>query len=454
MDDAFTDLFSKWQLYVNKINELYARLTKLMNGLGIFIDEVKICAFVSSSWRGEIKYCCVGANSSNNISSSSSSLYVNSKDIDIIKIRLSELFSVNSKQSIFLFNNSYLNKTVMYNEWGALDDNSEDICLYGVVVEYKRMSYSTIIHELFSQICLLCRNILDYYYFEIEDFRLTNLVYMALKKQIDVDLFNTLSATYYEKRAVSGGICLVSDDSIDTQKYELKIKFKDKYLFSLENVRQVRKLLEMTSDELFLIENEDFIIGIGNSTEQCDTFKFYDHQCWSYYKNGIELLSYKEGKYTFLFGNYRNYVLDFPKDFIKDDCIIYINSLLNAIRYQKHGTLLIVTDEAQAEVERLCALERGYAIYPIDLKDPKSKCFLNSITSIDGAAFTDTSLICYGVGIILDGIAVKAGKSSRGARYNSARCYIDGKPPEKYTAIVISSDETIDIIYNKKDHSD
>jgi len=207
----------------------------------------------------------------------------------------------------------------------------------------------------------------------------------------------------------------------------------------------------MTSDELFLIANGGFIIGIGSSAEQCDTFKFYDHQCWSYYKNGIELLSYKEGKYTFLFGNYRNFAFDFPKDFIKDDCIHYINSLLNEIKYQKHGTLLIVTDEAQAEVERLCALERGYAIYPVDLKKHESKLFLNSITSIDGAAFTDTSLICYGVGIILDGIAVKAGKSSRGARYNSARCYIDGKTPEKYTAVVISSDETIDIIYNKKE---
>jgi len=454
MNETFTDLFTNWQLYVNKINELYARLKELTDDLGISINEVKIWTFVSSSWRAEIKYCCVDENSSKNDSFISSPMYLKSKDIDAVKIQLSDLLDVNNEQAIFLFNNSYLNEPVMYNEWGALDNHLKDICLYGVVVEYKRMKYSTIVRELFSQISLLCLNILEYNYFEVEEFRLANLVYMALKKQIDVDFFNTLSASYYEKRVASGGICLIDDDSADAQKYELKIRFKDKYRFGIENVRQIRKLLEMTSDELFLISNDGFIIGIGSCAERCDTFKFHDHQCWSYYKNGIELLSYKEGKYTFLFGSYRNFALDFPKNFIKDDCIHYINSLLNDIRDQNHGTLLIVTDEAQAEVERLCALKRGYAIYPVDLKNPENKCFLNNITSIDGAAFTDTSLICYGVGIILDGIALKAGKSSRGSRYNSARCYIDGKTPEKYTAIVISSDETIDIIYNKNDNPD
>jgi len=453
MNETFTDLFANWQLYVIKINELYTRLKKMMGGLGISINEVKIYAFVSSSWRAEIKYCCFDGSSNTNDCSSSSFLFLKSKNMDEIKMQLIDLLNVNSEQAIFLFNSNYLNEPIMYDEWGALADNLDDIYLYGVVVEYKRMRYSVIVRELFSQISLLCRNILDYNNFEIDEFRLTNLIDMALKKQINVDFFNTLSASYYEKRVASGGICMIDDNSVDTQKYKLKIIFRDKYMFDLENVRQVRKLLEMTSDELFLISKDGFIIGIGDFVEQCEVIKFYDHQCWSYYKNGIELLSYKEGKYTFLFGSYRNFILDFPKDFIKDDCIPYINSLLNDIKYQKHGTLLIVTDEAQAEVERLCALERGYAIYPIDLKAPESKSFLNSITSIDGAAFADTSLICYGVGIILDGIALKAGKSSRGARYNSARCYIDGKPPEKYTAVVISSDETIDIIYNKKDHA-
>jgi hypothetical protein len=47
-------------------------------------------------------------------------------------------------------------------------------------------------------------------------------------------------------------------------------------------------------------------------------------------------------------------------------------------------------------------------------------------------------------------MAVKTGLSARGARYNSAQCYIDNKGYEKFVAVVVSDDETIDILYNKE----
>jgi len=109
----------------------------------------------------------------------------------------------------------------------------------------------------------------------------------------------------------------------------------------------------------------------------------------------------------------------------------------------------IISDEAKSEAERLCNLGRGYAIKPVDLKSLGRKNLLASITAIDGAAFIDTNFMCYGVGIILDGIAVKTGLSSRGARYNSAQCYIDNQDHEKFVAVVVSDDETIDILYRK-----
>jgi hypothetical protein len=177
-------------------------------------------------------------------------------------------------------------------------------------------------------------------------------------------------------------------------------------------------------------------------------FTFNGHQRWSYYKNAKELLSYKEGKYTFIFDNHRNFLFSFPKNFISDNNYKYFNSILHAIRQQKHGTILIISDEAQIEVERLCKFGRGYAIKPVDLKSPGGRTLLSSITAIAGAIFLDTDFLCYGVGVILDGIAVSTGLNARGARYNSAQCYIDNKEHQKFTAVVVSDDESIDILHN------
>ena len=208
----------------------------------------------------------------------------------------------------------------------------------------------------------------------------------------------------------------------------------------------------MTTDKFFLVSKNAHAIGIGdykNFSGNFECFIFNGHQRWSYYKNGKELLSYKEGKYTFIFDNDKNFISSFPKNFINASNYEYLNSILHEIIQHKRGSLLIISKEAHAEVERLCTLGRGYAIQPLDLKLPGSRDLLSSITSIDGAIFLDTNFLCYGVGMILDGIAVKPGLSARGARYNSAQCYIDNKDYEKVVAVVVSDDETIDIIYKK-----
>jgi hypothetical protein len=278
---------------------------------------------------------------------------------------------------------------------------------------------------------------------------LANIVYVALKKQIDIDFYNTLASSHYEKRVASGGILLTSG----TEQCDLKIHFHETYPLEVKNVKQIRKLLEMTTNELFLISKNGEVIGLGGYGDvsgDFELFTFNGHQRWSYYKNYKEFVSYKEGKYTFIFDNTRNFLSNFPNNFINDKNYKYLNMIIYEIRQHKYGTMLIITDEAEAEVERLCKLGRGYAIKAVDLKIPDSRRLLPSITLIDGAIFLDRNFLCYGVGIILDGIAVNTGLSARGARYNSAQCYIDNKADEQFTAVVISDDETIDILYNKK----
>ena len=439
MDDKFAALFENWHVYMQKMGELYARLEALFTDLGIAKGDVRIIAFISSVRHGEIRFY-----DSNGIADSSPQ-FLKTNDKHMTEEHLITIFDITREQAIFTFENISAHMKT-YDEFGFVHQGY-DICAYGIVVQSNQLGYSKIIFELLNQISFYCKNVLENDKFEIEEYMLANIVYVALKKQIDIDFYNTLASSSYEKKVASGGILLISE----TQQCDLKIKFKETYPLKVKNVKQIRKLLEMTTDRLFLVSKNGHAIGIGDYGNISDTFElftFNGHQRWTYYTNAKELLSYKEGKYTFIFGNYRNFIFNFPKNFISDSNYKYFNNILHEIRQQKHGTILIISDEAQTEVERLCKFGRGYAIQPVDLKLPGSRDLLSSLTSIDGAIFLDTDFLCYGVGVILDGIAVNTGLSARGARYNSAQCYIDNKDHQKFTAVVVSDDETIDILHN------
>jgi hypothetical protein len=439
MDKKFSEIFDNWHFYMQKIDKLYERLWVFFTDLGIKKDEVKIIAFINSLWHNETKFY------DSNKTSYTSPQCIKTGEKITAEENLSELFEINRKQSIFTFDVSPIQLEV-YDEFGMVPQINEENSFYGIAIQYHQINSSKVLYELLNQISIFCRNVLDNETFEIEDYRLANLVYTSLKTQIDVDFYNTLAASSYERRVAFGGILLVDE----IQQCDLKIDFEEQYALDIKNVRQIRKMLEMTADGFYLIAKNGHVIGIGNYNGDCDFFQFSGHQMWSYNKGVKELLIYNEGKYTFIFGDNKNFISDLPENFIDKYHSEHLNNILHTIKQQKYGTLLIISDEAKTEVERLCEMKRGYAIKPIDLKLQHNKKLLPNITSIDGAIFIDTNFFCYGVGIILDGIAIKAGMSSRGSRYNSAKCYIDNKDFEKFIAIVISEDETIDIIYNSR----
>jgi hypothetical protein len=442
MENKSYSLFDNWHVHIQKMTELHERFGVLFTDLGITKGEVRIITFISSSWRGELRYY------DSNGTLCSLQQYIKTNDKNLITEHLTELFGLKKEESIFTFDNSS-DQVNIYDEFGMIDREHGEICAQGIIVEYRHLKSSSIIFELLSQISFYCKNVLDNENFEIEEYMLENIVHVALKKRIDVDLYNILASMSYEKKVPCGGILLVDGARQD----DLKISFQEKYPFEIHNVKQIRKLLEMTTEKLFLVSDDGNITGLGDCGNPGGHFElllFNGHQRWSYYKGGKELLSYKEGKYTFIFDKNINFVSYFPPGFIRESDYEHLNSLLHGLMQLKYGVLLIISDEAQTEVERLCEFGRGYAIKQVDLKQPDSLDLLSSITSIDGAIFIDTNLICYGVGMILDGIAVKTGLSSRGARYNSAQCYIDNKDHEKFAAVIVSDDETIDIIYNKK----
>jgi hypothetical protein len=420
MDKKIAELFDNWQNYMQKMNELYTRVGVLLTDLGIASGTVRIITFASSAWRKEIRFC----DSSKILQNSPQ--YIKTNEKLLAKEHLIDLFQTKPEFCIFNFDGRSAH-IKSYDEFGLIPQMHDEIWHYGVVIQYPELESSKIIYELLTQLSVYCRNVLDEDKFEIKEYMLANLVHTALKKQIDIDFYNTLAASSYEKRVTFGGILLLDEDIDENRQCDLKIRFEEEYPLDIKNVRQIRKLLEMTADKFYLISKKGNVIGIGDCDADCDLFQFNGHQTWSYHRSGKDLLTYKEGKYTFILSRNRNFISDFPKNFIKTSNAEHLNDILHEIRQQKHGTLLIISDDSQTEVERLCTLKRGYAIEPIDLKLPKNRSLLSNITSIDGALFIDTDFMCYGVGVILDGIAVKTGLSYRGARYNSAKCYIDKK---------------------------
>ena len=445
MESKITELFDHWQTYIQKMGKLYERLGVLLTDLGIPKGDVRIIAFISGAWRSELRFY------DSKEASVSSPRYLLTHDKHMVEEHLIKLFDIQKEHTIFSFECRSTHRKA-YDEFGVIHQGNENICSYGIAIEYHKLNYSKIIFELLSQICSYCKNVLDNKRFTIEEYMLANIVYVALKKQIDIDFYNTLASSHYEKKVASGGILLVSE----TQQCDLKIYFQETHPLDVKNVKQIRKLLEMTTDKFFLVSQNGHAVGLGDYEDFHDDFElfiFNGHQRWSYYRNNRELLSYKAGKYTFVFDNNINFISHFPINFIDENNHEYINNILHEIRLQNKGSLLIISDVAQAEVERLCMFGRGHAIAPVDLKLPRNKNLLSSVTAIDGAIFLDTNLFCYGIGMILDGIAVNTGLSARGSRYNSAQCYIDNKGHEEVTAVIFSDDETIDIIYKKEERT-
>lgn len=262
---------------------------------------------------------------------------------------------------------------------------------------------------------------------------------------VQADLINELSSIKYENRKSNGKIYFT--DYEFPRGISKGIEVVDPIHFDIENIRTIRKLLETCHDEYGLIISHECIIGIGIVNE--DTFNYYidinSDNSWIYheqtvtikYRDGIYMTGVKDSKdkYWNLLRNMFSEVKDYETQFI---------SLYESAINQSHGTILIISDMAEAEAQRLRECNRG-----IRIKDKRlSQELIDGLSSIDGAMIFDETAKCMGVGYILDGKAIVKGSNGRGARYNSARNYIAVQKEEgyKFLAVVISEDKMVDII--------
>ncbi|MCL2621654.1 MAG: diadenylate cyclase [Firmicutes bacterium] len=263
----------------------------------------------------------------------------------------------------------------------------------------------------------------------------------CLNELVDFDLITILSGSQYEKRESFGSLIIVA--KIECAEY--KVKFIKPVEFSMVNLRLIRKILEMSDFRLSIIVHDDNIIGLGTADKLNKKVLFNGRNKWTLLMGGEEVLRFSRGEVFFDSGYDATGKL--PKGILQKKYEKKFNDLVNILMRQKHGALLIITDEAQKEVRRLASLERGYEMEPVDLTENIS--LIKNIAQVDGAVFINRQLVCYGTGVILDGIAKRCGSNARGSRYNSSICYLDSKTTSMYVAVVFSEDETMDILYNE-----
>lgn len=217
----------------------------------------------------------------------------------------------------------------------------------------------------------------------------------------------------------------------------------------VRDTRSFRKALEMTSNDLCLLTDGVVAFGLGElsdgydtDTESCFDVTVAGRGVWELSHGATPLLRVKDGRANLPKARIsESRFEDTVKRVFGPKCDpSALWSAASAAASQAHGTMLVILDEAAAEVERLAT--QGLAVKHTSLSEPT----LAAITSIDGAVILAPDGECHGVGIILDGVAVTGvGDPSRGARFNSALRYAAAHQ-RGCMIVIVSEDGMINVL--------
>jgi hypothetical protein len=252
-----------------------------------------------------------------------------------------------------------------------------------------------------------------------------------------------ISLMTYEGSVATGKILVVKPDHPDVK---ILIKFQKSLEISMTRI--MRKFLETSGDSLCLLCDGCKIYGLGNIgiydplQEDLYEIRFNRRHSWSLLHGDKTLMKVVDGvpslpKEKMSREEFRTDLWRvFPN--VTEGSADHLYELVEAALQQKHGTMLVISSQAAAEVARLET--QGT---PIEVQNLTAE-LIQSLSSIDGAILMDTGGNCHAFGVILDGVASSNGDRGRGARYNSAIRYVNFKPSS--VAIVVSEDGTLDFI--------
>lgn len=251
----------------------------------------------------------------------------------------------------------------------------------------------------------------------------------------NVDLIINISKSKYENRVCFGEILFVDND------VELEIEFVCAFKFNFTNLKQIRKMLELTNNKLAIIVKNNNVVGLGYSSVYQFKLIIKGDSKWELYDNNSVILIYNDA-FVRLNNDSNNFTKKIQHYFhLNLTNAETINSIIAEYTNCKHGTVLIITDEAEYEAARLSNLNRAILIRPVNL----CKKYV-TLSDIDGALIMDCYGNCFAIGAILDGETQIVGNMSRGARYNSSINYIANKNNKRYMAAIISEDGDINVV--------
>lgn len=258
---------------------------------------------------------------------------------------------------------------------------------------------------------------------------------------------NEIASMKYEGAEGFGGLIVAPTDHDNIQiTLELKKPIK------MRNHRKVRKFLELVDSESYIISDSALIYGLGKLTgkynpkdENIFIISFKNHLKWELLHDSNPLMVVEYGIPSLPKEKISRdkFYSDFPrlfKDIKKKQIDTLWRVTIEAIK-QKHGAMLIISSQAEAEAMRLGS--QCFQLEPLNLNSK----LIEQTTAIDGGVLMDENATCHAIGVILDGIATEKGDSSRGSRYNSAvRYYEHFGADASVVMVVISEDGMIDII--------
>ena len=257
------------------------------------------------------------------------------------------------------------------------------------------------------------------------------------------DALNKISDLRYEGAETSGSIVFAPPNS---PALDYQVRFRE--AISLTSHRLARKIIEMSGAGLACVcDSSKGLSGLGSITsddgEPMFRAVFTGHYRWSLLYGDMILMECAFGvpavpsppltELAFV----SNVQRILPGLTEKQSHTLW--EAVFAAMDQKHGTMLVVSEDASGEAKRL--QNQSITIQPITL----SPALVERLGGIDGAVLLDRDCQCHGIGVILDGMASQAGDPSRGARFNSAVRYVESaKVPT--LCLVVSEDGYINMI--------
>jgi hypothetical protein len=227
----------------------------------------------------------------------------------------------------------------------------------------------------------------------------------------------------------------------------------------LRSYRAVRKLLELSGSGQALLSDSAEVYGLGRvlssynaSRQNVFEVEFTGHYRWRVLHAGQTLMevAYDRPQLPKPRLAREHFESIVQRLFPAAERIDLDNlwSLVGAAIEQRHGTMLVISESAKTESERLAS--QSTLVAPLILTPE----IMRLVSKIDGAVLIDPHALCVAIGVILDGMASRNGNPGRGARYNSAIRYVETASSHKTLAIIVSEDGSVDLVPNLKPQID